>query len=341
MEQATISGHTASFAASDALAAAQHHQQQHHHHNHPTEQLPCVTQAGDDASPSDDLLEGSAAMETARAEAPEDIDAAEVVPLQEPVQNGERSPKKRRRRKSDCNETELFTCPAEGCTKRFASHAGLYLHKRSKHPEIVVARQKLQDCADPHICPVAGCGKSFVSAGGLCLHRQSKHPDIPNQPRGRKRRPFVANGPVIHAGAITVEVAASAHADGLADCAEEPEGSGIRADSSSETTVGTEPQAAIASSELHADGAAAAAGVMMESAAAEVEEAAGPTEAPPETVAGGAMAMEASETALRFPTDAALNELVDIAGLPTDAEVPQHDSNMGEAPPTPQSGLVF
>jgi len=94
--------------------------------------------------------------------------------------------KKRRRRKSEV--ASLYRCPAPECDKTFASHAGLYLHKRSKHPEIIVARQKLQDCQNPHTCPVEGCGKIFVSAGGLCLHRQSKHPDIPHQPRGRKKR---------------------------------------------------------------------------------------------------------------------------------------------------------
>ena len=94
--------------------------------------------------------------------------------------------KKRRRRKSEVSV--LFTCPAPGCDKTFASHAGLYLHKRSTHPDIVVKRQKLEDCTDPHVCPVPGCGKTFVSAGGLCLHRQSKHPELPSSRRARKER---------------------------------------------------------------------------------------------------------------------------------------------------------
>ena len=115
-----------------------------------------------------------------------------------------------RRRKAECTETELFTCPAEGCEKTFASHAGLYLHKRSKHPEIIVARAKLQDCANPHTCPVPGCGKTFVSAGGLCLHRQSKHPDMPHQPRGRKKR-VPEDETLVSSGAVA-QVAAAADA---------------------------------------------------------------------------------------------------------------------------------
>eukprot|EP00325_Prymnesiales_sp_UTEX-LB-985_P033231 CAMPEP_0174714966 /NCGR_PEP_ID=MMETSP1094-20130205/19754_1 /TAXON_ID=156173 /ORGANISM="Chrysochromulina brevifilum, Strain UTEX LB 985" /LENGTH=251 /DNA_ID=CAMNT_0015914439 /DNA_START=70 /DNA_END=825 /DNA_ORIENTATION=+ len=106
---------------------------------------------------------------------------AQVVMVIQPKQKG------RRRKKNEC--PELFACPAVDCGKTFASHAGLYLHKRSKHPEIVVSRQKLENCANPLTCPYPGCGKTFVSAGGLCLHRQSKHPDQAGRPlRGTKKR---------------------------------------------------------------------------------------------------------------------------------------------------------
>jgi len=105
--------------------------------------------------------------------------AAAVVMIHMEQMQAQHREKKRRRRKSELDGTELFYCPAVGCQKAFASHAGLYLHKRNKHTGIVVKRQKLENCANPFVCPSPGCGKHFVSAGGLCLHRQAKHPDEP------------------------------------------------------------------------------------------------------------------------------------------------------------------
>ena len=105
--------------------------------------------------------------------------AAAIVMIQMEQMQAQHPEKKRRRRKSELDGTELFYCPAVGCEKAFASHAGLYLHKRNKHAGIVVKRQKLENCANPFVCPYPGCGKHFVSAGGLCLHRQAKHPDEP------------------------------------------------------------------------------------------------------------------------------------------------------------------
>ena len=38
-------------------------------------------------------------------------------------------------RKTDKEPT--YFCPAEGCNKAYGSYGGLYLHKRSHHPELI------------------------------------------------------------------------------------------------------------------------------------------------------------------------------------------------------------
>jgi len=71
-----------------------------------------------------------------------------------------------------------FICPVPGCGKAYAASAGLYQHKRSRHPETINKRPSPYDDPRSYACPVPGCDKSYNNAAGLSQHRRIKHPEL-------------------------------------------------------------------------------------------------------------------------------------------------------------------
>ena len=61
------------------------------------------------------------------------------------------------------DEERPFEC--ELCSKRYASSASLYQHKRSKHPWLINSRAKMELVEQVHECPE--CDKCYGSSQGL------------------------------------------------------------------------------------------------------------------------------------------------------------------------------
>ena len=85
-----------------------------------------------------------------------------------------------------------FVCPEAGCGMAYGSSAGLYQHKRAKHPWLINRR-------DPHqtshlgerrfVCESAGCDKAYTTSMGLYQHKRTKHPWLIKQRERGYTRP--------------------------------------------------------------------------------------------------------------------------------------------------------
>ena len=72
-----------------------------------------------------------------------------------------------------------FSCPAAGCDLSYETSAGLYQHKRNKHPEMIQARGSHgSGMARKFVCPVEGCDKSYDTSQGIYQHKNLKHPEL-------------------------------------------------------------------------------------------------------------------------------------------------------------------
>lgn len=72
-----------------------------------------------------------------------------------------------------------FACPLAGCGLSYRTSAGLYQHKRNKHPEMIQARGSHgSGMIRKFVCPVEGCDKSYDTSQGMYQHKNSKHPEL-------------------------------------------------------------------------------------------------------------------------------------------------------------------
>lgn len=84
-------------------------------------------------------------------------------------------------------DSRPFVCPEPDCDKAYPSSAGLYQHKRAKHPWLINSRDSTEPKFDRRfVCSMPGCDKAYSSAAGLYQHKRAKHPWLINQRVGTR-----------------------------------------------------------------------------------------------------------------------------------------------------------